>query len=117
MSAQAHVENMIGTLQKAADSVLAGDRAKAGGKDEHGVERYGGGQKLTDIERVEVGIDTDAGVAVVVLHTADGKNARGVILPHSLHMPKDRELRPGDCHDGVRNAMLGAVEQLADGRA
>lgn len=92
-----------GTLSFTAERILLSDRAKS---------PEWGGQKLTSVKSVEVGVDELTELPMVRVRTEDGREASSPILPHALIRPKDREMRPADMHDAVRAALFSATEAL-----
>lgn len=89
-------------LQRAAESVLFSDRAKA---DEYG------GQKFTSVRSVEVSGGEDS-PAYVTLTSNDGVDTTSVVNPHRVFRPEKRAMAPADVCDAVEDAMLDALEKF-----
>jgi len=90
-------------VQRAADSILASDQNKCSPH----------GQTMAHIVRVDVAEGPMEGVPDIVVYTADGRSARAPAMPHLVNRPGNRELRPADVHDAVKEAMKQAAQELA----
>lgn len=103
MASKMTQEDLVKTLEFAAHRCFLGDGARD--------PKHGGGL-LADVVGVRAEYDDTAEEHRVYVKTADGRIAHaainGALVPREL----GRELRPGDLHDAVYEALLRANQGL-----